>query len=376
MKRARGCVVIAGGGTAGHVLPGLAVAAELVAGGRAASEIIFVGSRRGHEATLVPEAGYDVVLLPGRGVPRSISLAALRSIVEIVRGVFVAVGTIRRLRPSVVMTLGGYASVPAAVAAVIWRVPIVVTDQNARAGAANRFVGRFARASAVAFEDTDLPRATVCGNPVRQEIRRLAVDPAASRSVARSELEVGDRIMIAVFSGSLGSRRINTAVRDLVIDWQHRGDLVVHHVIGRREAETFVPPALPEPVGDPTGRIAYHCADYTDRMDVILAAADLAVCRAGGSTVAELAVAGVPSILVPLPIAPRDHQRYNAAELVGAGAAVLVDDDDCDAVRLAAEISSMLADPSTLPTMSDAARRLGRPDAARAVAQLVEATAR
>ena len=227
----------------------------------------------------------------------------------------------------------------------------------------------------MAFAETDLPHATICGNPVREEVRRLAEDPQRWRSEARQQLGIGDRVLIAVFSGSLGSRRINTAGRELVDRWNDRDDLVVHHVIGRREAETFEPPRIAVGI-DRVGGLDYRRVDYDTQMELVLAAADLAICRAGGSTVAELAIAGLPAILVPLPIAPRDHQRHNSADLVAAGAAVVVNDADCDASRLAREISLLLADPTTLPAMSAAARSLGRPDAARAVADLVEATAR
>jgi undecaprenyldiphospho-muramoylpentapeptide beta-N-acetylglucosaminyltransferase len=363
--------VIAGGGTAGHVLPGLAIARALVARGHAVDEVHLVGSERGLEATLVPEAGFPLTLLPGRGVERRLSWAAVRSVLQILVAVVRAVGVVRRLRPRVVVVLGGYASVPCTVAAVIWRVPMVVAEQNARAGAANRLAGRFAKACAVPFEGTDLPRSVVTGNPVRDEI--LAVDRAADGPGARAELGLPpDRSVLAVFSGSLGSRTINRATLGLVARWADRDDLAVHHVVGRRDWDEVVA-AAPEL---PPGGLVYQPVPYQDRMDLLLAAADVALCRAGGTTVAELAGVGLPAVLVPLPIATRDHQTANAASLVAAGAAVLVPDAELDDDRLVAILGPLLAEPATLAKMGAAARSLARPDAADAVAALAEEHAR
>jgi len=202
---------IAGGGTAGHLLPGLAVADALVERGHGRDTIHFVGGSHGPETTAVPAAGYPLTTLPGRGIPRKVSLASLAAAFGVARGVVSGVGLIHRLRPRVVVVLGGYAAVPCTIGAILWRVPIVVMEQNARAGAANRLAGRFARAAAVPFDDTDLPRAVLTGNPVRPEI--LAVDRATGGLDARQQLDLpDDRVVLAVFSGSLGSRRINEAV--------------------------------------------------------------------------------------------------------------------------------------------------------------------
>jgi undecaprenyldiphospho-muramoylpentapeptide beta-N-acetylglucosaminyltransferase len=373
----RSPIVVAGGGTAGHVLPGLAVAAALVEGGRDRSEIVFVGSARGIEARLVPEAGFEVVLLPGRGIQRKLSRQNLAAAWGLVRAFVTMVGWVRRTRPAVVLTLGGYASVAASLAAVLWRVPIVVTEQNARAGAANRLVGRFARACAVPVVGTDLPRAVVCGNPVREEIAAVAaLDPdgtdrrAERRAAARVALGIpADRRVVAAFAGPLGARRINDAVSGLVDRWADRSDVWVHHVVGSRPDDELADHDLP------AGGLHLSTVRYEEHMDRLLAAADVAVCRSGGTTVAELAVVGLAAVLVPLPIAPRDHQSANAAALVEAGAAVVVPDAECDADRLEAELGRILAD-GVAESMGAAAARLGRPDAAARVAELVERSAR
>lgn len=360
--------VIAGGGTAGHVLPGLSVAKELVDRGHDPATIHFVGASRGIEAELVPAAGFGITLLPGRGVQRRLTWDNVGAVVGLLRAAVQAVGLVRRRRPSVVLALGGFASAAVSVAAVLWRVPLVVADQNARAGAANRLVARFAAACAVPFPETDLPKAVVTGNPVRDEI--LAVAAEHDRDGARRELGLPtDRVLLVVFAGSLGARRLNRAVEGAVGSWSDRSDLAIHHVVGARDWD-----ARPELA---PGRLDYRAVRYESRMPLALAAADLVVCRSGGTTVAELAVIGVPSVLVPLPIATRDHQTANAGPLVRAGAAVLVPDDELDADRLVAEVDELLGGgPERLAAMSSAARALGRPDAAHAVADLVESSAR
>ncbi|MFM7062307.1 MAG: UDP-N-acetylglucosamine--N-acetylmuramyl-(pentapeptide) pyrophosphoryl-undecaprenol N-acetylglucosamine transferase [Actinomycetes bacterium] len=371
--RDRVWALVAGGGTAGHALPGIAVANELVAGGRDPSEIHFVGAARGIERTLVPEAGFGITLLPGRGIQRRLTLDNVGAVWGLVRAMGQAVGLVRRTRPAVVLAVGGFASAAVALAAVLWRVPLVVADQNARAGAANRLVGRFARSCAVPFPETDLPRAVVTGNPVRAEV--LAVATRRDRAAARAELGVPEgRTLVVEFAGSLGSRRLNDATFECARRWADRHDLALYHVVGARDWDDGrVPPELVAATRE--DGLWYRAVRYEDRMATVLAAADLAVCRSGGTTVAELAVVGVPSVLVPLPIATRDHQRFNAGPLVAAGAAVLVDDASFDGDRMEAEVLPLLAD-GRLDAMASAARSLGRPDAAAAVAALVTEAAR
>ncbi len=364
--------VIAGGGTAGHLLPGVAVADALAARGHAPSSLLFVGSTRGVERTLVPAAGYPLVLLPGRGIARRLSVDNLGAVVGLVRAVWQAIWLLRRRRPAVVLSLGGYASVACVVAATLWRVPVVVTEQNAVAGLANRLAARVARATAVPFAGVDLLRAVVTGNPVRPEIAALADASPGVRAGARAAMGVPDgRTMVAVFSGSLGARRVNDAVVGLVQAWCWR-DLTVHHVTGTRDHE-----AVREAVGDLGAcTLDYRCVAYDDDMTRLLAAADVAVCRAGGSTVAELAVAGLPAVLVPLPSAPGDHQRANAAALAGPGGAVVIDDAACTTEELADVLGVLVDDADGRAAMRTALAAVARPDAAERVAALLEEHAR
>jgi UDP-N-acetylglucosamine--N-acetylmuramyl-(pentapeptide) pyrophosphoryl-undecaprenol N-acetylglucosamine transferase len=369
---------MAGGGTGGHTLPGLAIAEALVETGHDRSSIHFVGGTVGPERALVPEAGFGLTMLPGRGIPRRVSLASLRAALGVVRGVWTGIWLMRRMRPRVVVVLGGYASVPCTVGAILWRVPMVVTEQNARASAANRLAGRFAKACAVPFEGTDLPRAVVTGNPVRPEI--LAVDRARDRDASRAGLGLpADRIVVAVFSGSLGSTRVNQAVEGLAQRWRARSDVAIRHAVGARDwdAAEHRSPADTGPDSDPTPHgLVYQRVRYEAHVERLYAAADVFVGRAGGSTVAELTTVGLGSVLVPLPIATRNHQTANAEALVAVGAAVRVPDDELDAERLDAELTPLLAGPGRLDAMAAAAHRLAHPDAAVRVAALAEEYAR
>jgi UDP-N-acetylglucosamine--N-acetylmuramyl-(pentapeptide) pyrophosphoryl-undecaprenol N-acetylglucosamine transferase len=364
--------VIAGGGTGGHVVPAIAIGRALVERGHPTDSVLSVGSRRGMEGRLVPAAGFRIILLPGRGIARHLTRDNLAAALGLVTAVGQAVRLVGRIRPSVVISVGGYASVPCALAAALWRVPLIVAEQNAAPGLANRIAGRFAAACAVSFAGTPLPRAVLTGNPVRPEI--LAVDRSCdSRAAARAELGLPlDGLVVAVAGGSLGARRINEAVLQLASDWADRSGVAIHHVVGERDFDALsarVPAA-------PPGGLVYHQVRFEDRMDLVLAAADVAVERAGASTVSELAVAGVPAILVPLPGAPSDHQTANARRLAQAGAAVLIPDDELDHLRLGAELDRLLADAATRRSMGAAAKTLAHPDAAVDVAALAEAHAR
>ena len=359
--------IIAGGGTAGHVLPGLAIGGALVERRHEPRSIHFVGSRGRIEERLVPEAGFAVTLLPGRGIERRLTLRNVSAAAGIVSALARAVVLVRRLRPRVVVAVGGYASVPVALAARFWRVPVVVAEQNAVPGAANRLIARFARAAAVSFPDTPLPRAVLTGNPLRPEM--LAIDRGRDGTGAKEALgiEAGRRLVL-VTGGSLGALRINTAVLDAIDRWNDRRDLAVRHIIGARDWEVI----RADERSSATGAVQYLPVQYDDDMAGTMAAADVAISRAGSSTCFELAAAGLPAVLVPSPFVTADHQTANARHLVSAGGAVLVRDDELDGERLAVEIDALLADPSRLERMAEAMHAFARPKAADEIAALAE----
>lgn len=364
--------LVAGGGTGGHTVPALAVARALRRDhGEGAVEL--VGSRRGLDSKLLAGVEFPVTLLRGRGFRRRRSPAAMASNLAAAAGLasaFVSsVLLVLRRRPAVVVAVGGYTCVAPSVAAWMLGVPVVVVNVDAVPGAGNRFVGRFARAAAVAYPGTRMPRAVVTGPPVRPEMvavrEHKASDPIA-RETARSQLglPVGG-IVIASFGGSLGATHLNQAVLELARRWSMRAGTAIYHVVGDRDSGWASTAA-----GDLTGRrsgLFYVQVPYEERMDLFYAASDLCVCRAGANTVAELAVTGTPAVLVPLPGAPGDHQSANAAVLERVGAAVALEDSALDAVKLEEVLDSI---GPRLPQMAEQARRLGKPDAAEAVAEL------
>lgn len=361
-------VVVAGGGTVGHVAPGVAIAEALVARGCPREAVLFVGSARGVEATRVPAAGFEVVLLPGRGIRRRLTVDNVGAVIGLALAFLRAAALLVRRRPAVVLALGGYASVPCVVAAALLRVPIVVAEQNAVPGAANRVAGRFARACAVSFPATPLPRAVLTGNPVRPDV--VAVDRSdAGRAAARERLGIGaGRRLVLAYGGSLGARTVNRAVWEALACWADRTDLAVRHAVGDRGWEER-PASVSAPTDD--DGLQYQPVRYEEDMPTALAAADLVVARAGASTIAELAAAGVPSVLVPLPTAAADHQRVNAEVFAAAGAAVVCSDADLDGARLVELVDGLLTDEADLRRRGAAARSFARPDAAERVAELV-----
>jgi UDP-N-acetylglucosamine:LPS N-acetylglucosamine transferase len=379
--------LVAGGGTAGHLQPALAIAEALVARGHDRGSIEFIGSERGQDAATLAGRGFAVTLLPGRGIVRSMAprdvVRNIRSACELCVAAVRAVRVVGLRRPRVVVAVGGYASVAGAVGAIVHRIPLVLVNVDAVPGAANRLLGRFARASAVGWAGNPLPHAVVTGTPVRPEIAEVGRG-AAARDAARAELGLAaDRSVVVVFGGSLGARQINRAVDGAAERWSDRSDLAVYHIVGRRDWAGYSgDPELPRipPLGADGGRDETAGLDlvrvaYEDRMATVYAAADLVVSRAGAMTVAELSVAGVPAVLVPLPGAPGDHQTANARVLERAGAAVVLPDADCTPVGLCGVVEALLADPGRLDAMGRAAAAVGRPDAADAGARVVEDSA-
>ena len=351
--------LLTGGGTGGHTYPAIAVAQELV---RRGHDVRFVGGKRGIEGRVVPEAGFAIDLLPGRGLQRRFTLQNVVALWQAFEAIVRAFGIVGRHKPRVVVGFGGYASLPCVIAARLRRVPVIVHEQDAAPGLANRIGVRLGARAAVSLPDTPLTGATLTGNPVRTSIAEVERTPAR------------DPALLAVYGGAQGARTINRATLGCYARWRARRDLAVHHVCGPRnldEAEREL--AGSRRAGD---ALRYELVGYEEDMEALYARASLAVCRAGAGTIAELTAAGVPAVLVPLPGAPSDHQTRNALTLERAGAAVMLADADCDPRRLDAVVSDLLAAPERLAEMGDAARKLGRPDAAARVADLVEEHAR
>jgi len=342
-------IVIGAGGTAGHVVPALAVADALRAEG---AEVIFVGGER-VEGQLVPEAGYDLRVLRVVPLPRQRTIAAARAGFIDLASLPRAIALLGRLRPHAVLGAGGYVAGPTGLAAVLRRIPLVLMEADSHPGLTTRALARFARRICLAFPISgwDGRRYLVTGRPVPA--------PATDRAAARARFGIGsDEICVLVFGGSQGARSINQAAVEAFAGARFR----VLHAAGDRDL-----PSLQAP-----GR-HYDLRGYVSDLGQAILASDLVVARAGGS-IFEIAAHGRPAILIPYPHATANHQAANASFMERAGAAVVVPDDELTPARLGQEVGALLADPTRLAAMARASAGLARPDAARQVArELLEA---
>ncbi len=360
-------VVITGGGTGGHVFAMQAIADALVARGVDPGDLRFVGSVRGQDAALLGSGPISLTLLGGRGLRRSWTPGAVGANLVAAAGLAGAVarawGLVRRWRPRAVVSVGGYASFPASLAAILLRRPLVLVELDAAPGSALRVFASRAAARCVAFDDGS--GAVVTGAPVREAIASLdrSVDAIARRRRAADPPLDDERAVVVVMTGSLGSQRVNSAVLELARLWSERRDRAILHVTGRRDFER-VNDARPLTPG-----LDYRVEAFAD-MTRLWGLCDVAVCRAGATTVAELTTLGIASVLVPLPGAPGDHQSLNARALASVEAAVVVRDADCTGVSLASALDGLLV-ANRLRAAGAAARSLGHADAAARIAAVV-----
>jgi UDP-N-acetylglucosamine--N-acetylmuramyl-(pentapeptide) pyrophosphoryl-undecaprenol N-acetylglucosamine transferase len=368
-------ILLAGGGTGGHVYPGLAIA-EALQRHAPSARVLFVGSRGGMEASLVPAAGVPFVGLAVRP-PRS--RAALRMVVSAASvgiSLVQAFAVVVRFRPDVIIATGGVAAVPSVIAGAVTNTPIIVLEGNAIPGRTNRWLARYSRAIAVSSDEAAarLPagRTVVTGLP----IRRAVYSATREDGIAAFGLDPA-RKTVLVIGGSQGAARLNIAVGEAVRRLAFRRDLQVLHQAGRgwdaaggEDRDSARGASRPEPT--PTaGEIRYLRVPYLQSIGLAYACADLVVSRCGANALAEITACGRPSILVPYPHAADDHQTYNARSIAAAGAAVLVADGLLTGERLAQEIAALLDTPGRLDAMAAAARSRGCPGAADRVISLI-----
>ena len=357
-------VLIAGGGTGGHVIPALAIARELRDGHGA--EVRFVGTARGLETRLVPEAGFPLELIRV-GQLKNVSLATrLRTLFDLPLGVMRCVELLRSFKPDVVVGVGGYASGPAMMAAILLRVPTMAFEPNAVPGLANRLVGKWVSAAAVNFEETKryFRGARVTGIPVRREF--FAIAP-----------RVGVARRLLVFGGSQGARVFNEVMPKIAGRLLKASpELEIVHQAGGRHGvstqETYERAGL---LGESVER-RVRVQPYLDGMVEEIAAADLILCRSGASSVAELAAAGRAAVLVPFPQAADDHQRKNAEAFVAAGAAEMIVEAELNEERLLETLWGLLEDDARRADMGRRARRLAHPEAVREIGTMVAGLAK
>ena len=345
--------ILAGGGTGGHVIPALAIAQELQK--RYGAEVLFIGTARGIENRLVPAAGFPLRLVQVGALNKVSLKTRVKTLFDLPRAVWDARRILSEFAPDVVIGVGGYASGPAMLAAILKRIPTLAFEPNVVPGFANRVVARMVSAAAVHFQETAryFPRAVVTGVPVRDAFFKIAGTATGN-----------DRPTLLVFGGSQGANAINQAMIQCLPELAKQvPDIHIIHQTGERDYNDA------QAAYQKAGSSAEVYPFITD-MPAFFARADLILCRSGASTVAEITAAGKPAVFVPFPRAADDHQRVNAQALERAGAAVVAEETRLERVWLSDTLAALLADPGRLQRMSRAARKLAHPDAAGDIAAM------
>ena len=343
--------ILAGGGTGGHVIPALAIANELKK--RYGAEVLFIGTARGIENRLVPAAGYPLQLVRVGALKNVSLMTRAKTAFDLPRAVWDASRMLNQFAPDVVIGVGGYASGPAMLAAVVKHIPTLAFEPNVVPGFANSVVARFVSGAAVHFEETAkyFRHAEVTGVPVRQAFFEIPAKRAGTPT-------------LLVFGGSQGAHAINEAMIRCLPELRRQAPgMHIIHQTGERDYNDAL--AAYKSLGE-----SAEVFKFIEDMPAAFARADLVVCRSGASTVAEITAAGKPAIFVPFPRAADDHQRVNADALARSGAAVVVEESKLEGVWLAETIAALLNDPPRLQAMSEAARSLAHPNAARDIAAM------
>ena len=350
-------VIIAGGGTGGHVIPALAIARELKQ--KYGAEVLFIGTARGIENRLVPAAGFGLMRVKVGALKNVSWLTRLRTLFDLPRAILQARKIMAVFEPDVVVGVGGYASGPAMAAAILERIPTLAFEPNYVPGFANKLVGKRVSAAAVHFEHTQkyFRNAQVVGVPVRQEFFEIPAAPASEPATKPPTL--------LVFGGSQGAQAINKAMTEAITEVQRQiPGLQIIHQTGERDYNEVA--AAYKKAG-----VAAEVSAFIDNMPQAFSRADLLVCRSGASTVAEITAAGKPAIFIPFPQAADDHQRRNAEAIAAGGAAILIPQAELTPQRLAEAVVELLGDRKRLQEMSERARALSHQDAAGRVARMV-----
>jgi UDP-N-acetylglucosamine--N-acetylmuramyl-(pentapeptide) pyrophosphoryl-undecaprenol N-acetylglucosamine transferase len=360
--------ILAGGGTGGHVIPALAIAQELRS--QYEAEVQFIGTSRGIENRLVPAAGYKLKLVE-IGALKKVSLATrLKTVFDLPRAIVQAKGILSDFRPDVVIGVGGYASGPAMLAAVMSDIPTIAFEPNVVPGFANKIVGVMVSAAAVQFPETCkyFQRCAVTGVPVRQEFFQVGME--GQHGLAKPSCNVNCPATLLVFGGSQGAHAINQAMVDALPGLKKEvPKLHIVHQLGEKDYELAQAAYL-------HSELPAELSPFITDMAGAFQRADLLICRSGASTIAEITAAGKPSILVPFPYAADDHQTRNAEALVRAGAAIMIRESDLNADSLLKTVLALLADRPRLAKMGEAARKLAHPNAAGEIAAMAAKLAR
>jgi UDP-N-acetylglucosamine--N-acetylmuramyl-(pentapeptide) pyrophosphoryl-undecaprenol N-acetylglucosamine transferase len=356
-------LVIAGGGTGGHLFPGVAIAEEVKLRDPSA-EVLFVGTARGIEARVCPKLGLPLELIDATGLKTVGALGAVKGLFRVPRALWQSRRILRKFKPDAVIGVGGYASGPVLLAAWMQRRPTAILEQNSIPGLTNKILGRFVRAIFLAFEETRRffkpKRIQMTGNPIRAQLRERLLSAAST--------EKSSEFRIFCFGGSLGAKAVNDLLVDALAVLKAQGKPLptIVHQTGKEEHPRIVARYAE------AGVTAVEVREFIDDMAAEYGRADLVVARAGATTIAELTAVGRPAILIPYPFAADNHQERNAQALADAGAAIVHRQAELDGNKLAAEIVSLMADHDRLARMRSAMKTLARPDAAGAIVDWIQ----
>lgn len=362
-------VLIAGGGTGGHINPGVAIA-RYIKEKNSDAEILFVGTARGLETKLIPREGFKLELIKVRGFKRKLALENLTAVKELFQGIFQAGRIIKKFKPDIVIGTGGYVCGPVLFMAARKKIPTIIHEQNAFPGITNRILSRYVDAVAISFKEAEkffesAKKLQLTGNPVRPEM--LKADRAAARNSAGIDKDLP---FVVIFGGSLGAGRINNASADMLLSHYKKGDFKLMLATGNNQYDTVMQNLKDFQNADVT------ITPYIYNAAEIFSAADLIVCRAGAITCSELTALGIPSIMIPSPNVTANHQEHNARALENQGASVVILDRDLSGKLLYDQIKDLLGDREQLAKMARNARKAGITNAVdRIYSMVVEAMA-
>lgn len=359
-------IIVSGGGTGGHIYPAVTIANQIKEK-QPDAEIIFVGTREGLECEIVPRYGYPIEFIEVAGFQRKLSLDTIKSAFKLLAGLIDALKLIRKIKPDLVVGTGGYVCGPILFLAALQGIPTCIQEQNAMPGVTNKILAHFVKKVFLGYQEAGKyfggnSEKIFTGNPIRKEI----LEVSRATAIEKFKLDPAKKTIL-VSGGSRGARSINDAMALVETSLAGRSDVQVIHITGETGYEKFIGQVEKKVLMSDNIKVFRYMHD----MPLALAAADLAIFRSGAIGLAELMARGIPSILVPYPYATANHQEHNARAVEGAGGAVVILDKELTGEILLKQIESLLADESKLQKMKDAAKALGRPEAAEDIARKV-----
>ncbi|HWR43274.1 undecaprenyldiphospho-muramoylpentapeptide beta-N-acetylglucosaminyltransferase [Sporomusa sp.] len=363
-------LIISGGGTGGHIYPAVTIARE-VAKLTDSCEILFVGTKHGLEADIVPKEGFNFATIEVRGLERRISWQNVQTLLKTVGSVWSSAKIIKKFKPDVVIGTGGYVCGPVLLAASLLKIPTMIQEQNVIPGITNKILSRFVDKIAVGYKEAEQyfkkykpDQIIFTGNPIRPEVM------SAARVEGQTALGLEpNKLTLLVVGGSRGARSINNAMFDVYKHFNGSQRIQILHVTGQSEYNSIVGNIKQAGIDISSGGNII-IKPYLYNMPLALAASDLAIFRAGAVGLAELTARGIPAILIPYPYAAENHQEFNARALERHGAATVIADKELTGVKLTNTIENLLENPTMLSGMAEKSRELGRPQAAEAIARL------